>query len=120
MWTWHQRTGTATRNSATLRGYSGASQAKNDPSRQSEHNVGPIPCGHYLIGSPIDTTTHGPFVLPLTPNPQNEMFGRGGFLIHADSIVHPGAASEGCICLGPADRRAIHESGDCDLVVVPE
>ena len=37
--------------------------------------------------------------MPLIPSPTNEMFGRSEFLIHGDSLEHPGAASEGCIIL---------------------
>ena len=99
-------------------GYSGAGDGKNNPATQSMKNVGPIPVGLYRIGSPVDTVTHGPHVLPLTPNPQNSMFGRDGFLIHGDSVVAPGTASEGCIILSRAVRDAISASRDRDLQVV--
>ena len=61
---------------------------------------------------------HGPFVLRLTPAPTNEMFGRDGFLIHGDSIEHPGSASHGCIILPRAIREAIAKSDDDTLHVV--
>lgn len=99
-------------------GYSGAPDAKNDPSKCDVHDHGPIPPGHYSIGKPVDTETHGPFVLPLTPAPENEMHGRSGFLIHGDSIAHPGAASHGCIIVSRALREAVHRSGDNELEVV--
>src|SRR4051812_28785217 len=88
-------------------GYSGAGTSKNRPEDQDQHNRGPIPQGLYLIGDPVNTVTHGPFVLPLTPDPGNEMFGRAGFLIHGDSVVHPGMASEGCVILPMSIRQAI-------------
>ena len=44
--------------------------------------------------------------------------GRTHFLIHGDSIAHPGDASEGCIALSHAARQAIAISGDTELEVV--
>lgn len=98
-------------------GYSGAGDGKNNPAMQDVHNVGPIPRGEYEIGSPSDTKTHGPYVLHLTPAETNDMHGRSGFLIHGDSVVHPGTASEGCIILPRTVRERIWESGDIALTV---
>lgn len=98
-------------------GYSGAGTGKNNPDMQAEHNIGPIPRGEYKIGAPCDTKTHGPFVLSLTPDAQNTMCGRSGFLIHGDSIEHPGTASQGCIILARGARESIWESGDRALSV---
>lgn len=80
---------------------------------------GPIPQGLYYIGKPIDTIIRGPHVLPLTPSPENQMYGRGGFLIHGDSIVDPGNASDGCIILPLFVREAISSSDDMTLAVQP-
>ena len=44
--------------------------------------------------------------------------GRTAFLIHGDSIKHPGDASEGCIILGPHIRTRIAASGDTVLNVI--
>lgn len=99
-------------------GYSGAGNGKNKPDAQSIHNVGPIPRGAYHIQAPQNTVTHGPYVLPLLPDPANEMFGRYGFLIHGDSVVHPGTASEGCIIMPRDVRERIWQSNDHDLTVV--
>jgi hypothetical protein len=99
-------------------GYSGSPDAKNDPAKQTIHQHGPIPMGIYTISAPEFTETHGPYVLPLTPDPANEMFGRAGFLIHGDSIKDPGTASEGCIILPRFARERIWESGERGLVVV--
>lgn len=98
-------------------GYSGQPSCKNDPEKCMVHNKGPIPPGRYSIGQPRDTASHGPFVLPLTPAEDNEMFGRSGFLIHGDSASHPGEASEGCIILPRAVRETIHASEDTELEV---
>jgi hypothetical protein len=100
-------------------GYSGQPTCKNDPEKCSVVNEGPIPPGRYIIGSPRDTDTHGPFVLPLTPSADNEMFGRSGFLIHGDSLKHPGTASHGCIILSRAVRETINRNDDRELVVEP-
>lgn len=98
--------------------YSGKGEHKNRPEDQALKNLGPIPCGIYHIGDPHDSVDHGPFVLPLTPDPSNEMFGRDSFLIHGDSIDHPGAASEGCICTARTVRERVRASGDRVLEVI--
>ncbi len=46
------------------------------------------------------------------------MFGRSGFLIHGDSVSHPGEASEGCIILDRNVRETIANDDDKYLVVV--
>lgn len=99
------------------KGYSGAGDCKNVPDAQVIHNRGPIPIGLYKIGKHVDTVTHGPFVLPLTPSEANTMYGRDGFLIHGDSVIHPGTASEGCIILPRDVREEIEASGDQWLAV---
>lgn len=120
MWVYQQSTGEIKQEDTELLacGYSGKGECKNDPSSQKRHNEGPIPCGTYQIQAPYDTKTHGPFVLPLAPNLDNQMFGRSGFLIHGDSLHDPGTASEGCIILNRAVRERIWESGDHDLKVI--
>jgi hypothetical protein len=100
-------------------GYSGAGDHKNQPAAQGRKDEGPIPCGQYSIGKVREKTPlHGPYVLPLNPNPDNEMFGRDGFLIHGDSVVHPGTASEGCIILDRDIRDKVGASKDKQLIVV--
>ena len=119
MWTYDQSTGALSRDGAPIGdGYSGFESGKNNPEMQNVHDVGPIPQGRYEIGPPHDTTTHGPHVLPLTPLDGTDTFGRDGFLIHGDSIAHPGAASHGCIILSRDLRNLISDSGDPELEVV--
>lgn len=120
MWTYQQATGKILDPNGLVVGfgYSGKGKHKNDPESQSVPNQGPIPEGYYLIGAPHDTLTHGPYVLPLTPDPLNKMFGRSGFLIHGDSIVAPGTASEGCIIAARYIREDIAGSIVKLLVVV--
>ena len=99
-------------------GYSGAGPGKNSPSMQRVHDCGPIPVGRYIIRQPFSSPTHGPFAMPLEPDPTNEMFGRSGFLMHGDSLEHPGCASEGCIIMPRNVRDHVWESGDRELRVV--
>lgn len=118
-WTYEQSTGRMLQDGERVAiGYSGKGECKNDPSAQDVHNAGPIPRGSYTIDAPVDTATHGPYVLRLEPDAGNDMCGRAGFLIHGDSASHPGSASEGCIILGRAIREKIWESDDHALEVV--
>jgi hypothetical protein len=119
VWQYEQITGRILQDGERIAvGYSGAGECKNVPAAQDVHNAGPIPRGTYTIGAPVNTVTHGPYVLPLTPDAANEMCGRAGFLIHGDSVVHPGTASEGCIILGRQVREAIWNSKDTTLEVI--
>lgn len=106
-------------------GYSGgdcgnAPQGVNNPSEQMTPNVGPLPQGLYTIGAPYDHPRLGKYVMPLTPDPSNEMFGRGEFFVHGDLIGAVGQqkASDGCVILPLAIRQQIWNSGDHDLRVV--
>ncbi|HLW75686.1 MAG TPA: tlde1 domain-containing protein, partial [Bryobacteraceae bacterium] len=99
MWTYRQSTGEMSRDGiAAGIGYSGFEAGKNNPAMQEVEETGPIPQGRYTIGEPEDLEggPHGPFILRLTPDSGNQMFGRSGFLIHGDSIAQPGMASRGC------------------------
>lgn len=120
MWIYVVRTGRLFQNDAfKASGYSGAGSAKNDPTQQDKHNLGPIPVGVYMIGKAIETTaSHGPVVMPLTPVAYSETWGRNGFLVHGDSLVHPGMASHGCIILNRPMREEIAASMDRLLVVL--
>lgn len=77
--------------------YAGRGDCKNDPTKTSVAMLGPLPVGDYTIGDPYDGGRLGPVCFKLEPNPSNRMFGRSLFRLHADSIVTPGDASEGCI-----------------------
>lgn len=119
-WQYQQSTGYLKNAAGMLltTGYSGNGTGKNKPALQGEKCVGPIPCGTYTIDAPIDTTEHGPYGLPLIPEPTNVMEGRSGFLIHGDSKSSPGCASEGCIIASPLARKAIWSSTDHRLQVI--
>jgi len=119
MWIYKQSTGELFRDDQRIAsGYSGAGEGKNNPAMQEIHDKGPIPAGTYEIGTPRDTETHGPHVMPLTPIAGTNTFNRDGFLIHGDSIAAPGTASHGCIILGKDIRNMISSSGDSELQVV--
>ena len=94
-------------------GYAGRGEGKNNPEMQKVVATGPLPRGLYRLAAPHDDANTGPFSMRLTPfgppaewpaAPSNVdlelrewMFGRADFLIHPDSVAHPGEASHGCI-----------------------
>jgi hypothetical protein len=98
-------------------GYSGSLSkgGKNDPSKQCERDIGPIPRGRYTVGPPGPGPS--PYSLRLTPDISYQMCGRSNFLIHGDSVSHPGDASEGCIILSRSEREAIVKTGLKLLIV---
>jgi Protein of unknown function (DUF2778) len=117
-WSYSQSTGTLGHNGTVVAiGYSGHDRGKNNPDMQQIPNVGPIPQGRYFIGPPRDSEKVGPFAMPLDPAPETDTFGRSAFMIHGDSIVHPGTASEGCIIMLRDARNQIAASGDNELIV---
>ncbi|SHG71340.1 RHS repeat-associated core domain-containing protein [Fibrobacter sp. UWCM] len=110
-------------------GYAGKGLGKNnanwDNIRGGKNipNSGPLPAGKYTFGPMIENyiTSRGvslPFTMQLIPDPENEMFGRSGFLAHGDNSTH--TASDGCLIFDRAMRKAIDESGDRALQVVPD
>lgn len=99
-------------------GYAGLDAGKNNPDLQDVHDTGPLPCAFYTILAPVDTISHGPYVMWLVPDPGSELFGRSAFGIHGDSKEHPGKASHGCIVLARFVREMIWKSGDHRLQVV--
>jgi hypothetical protein len=119
-WIYSQRTGNLYLDGNVVgAGYSGSLEegGRNVPEKQDVENVGPIPRGKWSIGPPFFSNSHGPFCLPLTPSFWTP---RTSFLIHGDSIQHPGKASLGCIVLTREVRMRIWASGVRDLVVVED
>lgn len=120
MYTYSQSTGQLHHNSTLLTtGYSGRGVDKNIPADQGVVNLGPLPTGWYVVGQSRTDPKLGPLAMPLTPDSNNTMMGRGGFYIHGDSILHPGDASEGCIILDATARAYIANGSDKILQVVP-
>lgn len=126
MYLWEIKLGRLSQNGSQLGfGYAGGNlpphhdaTAVNNPDRTSEHNVGPLPVGKYHIGAAQNGTHLGPIAMPLYPHQDNVMFGRGGFWLHADSVVHPGQASEGCPIINYQLRLLISQGLDRELEVV--
>jgi Protein of unknown function (DUF2778) len=120
MWTYSQKTGALLHHGEQVAtGYSGFDDGKNNPDMQAIHNVGPIPQGAWMIvGPPMNTPDHGPYVLRLEPADGTNAFGRSGFLMHGDSIESPGCASHGCIIMPRNIREQVWASGDTELEVI--
>ena len=118
-WRYCQQTGTLLLNDKIIgTGYSGKGVGKNNPNMEQVKNVGPIPRGNYTIGPAYTHPNKGPIAMNLTPNDHTTTYGRSYFMIHGDSRVHPGSASEGCIILTRDIRNRIDTSGDKVLEVV--
>lgn len=120
MWKYEQVSGKLFSQAGTCvaAGYSGFGKGMNNPALQNIANVGPIPVGFYNILEPRDTEDHGPYVMPLEPFKENQMFGRSGFLCHGDSKEHPGMASHGCTIFPRVIRELVWNSADHQLEVV--
>ena len=93
-------------------------EARNNPAYQYTPNVGPLPVGTYMMGEAVQGSHLGPDAIPLTPDPENDMRGRGDFFIHGDHIGAPGCASNGCIIMSRATRRLLIASEDRQIQVI--
>lgn len=102
----------------TDKGYSGAGDGKNNPAKEKEKNVGPIPAGAYTLGK-ARTYKKMDNCFDLTPV-GHVAHGRTEFLIHGDDKKNPGTASQGCIILDAKTRKTIADSGVTKLRVVKE
>jgi hypothetical protein len=122
MWTYQITTGVlSTPEGSPLAppGYAGNGLGKNNPAAQDQHDVGPLPCGMYTVGPAYDSPKTGPMSMNLTPDAANQMYGRGGFRCHGDSIRDPGNASDGCIVQAQVNRLLLNASTDKRLQVIP-
>lgn len=119
-WTYKQSTGQLTDSTGFLvaTGYAGMGKGMNNPEMQGVQKIGPLPVGKYTFGTPVPYSHLGPFAIPLIPDSSNEMFGRGDFYVHGDSVDDPGNASEGCIIQSHPIRDLMWTSGDHQLEVV--
>ncbi len=102
-------------------GYAGGNEGQdpsgvNNPDMQDVKGVGPLPCGLYTFGTPVAQSPLGPFAIPLIPDSDNEMFGRGDFFCHGDTTPS-GNASKGCIIQARAVRNTMWLSKDHTLIV---
>ena len=91
--------------------------------KEKRTDVGPLPEGTYTIGKPYYHKGKdgkgglGPHTMNLTPNANNDMFGRTDFRIHGDKKNSNRDSSEGCIILEPKYRKQISNSRDNVLEV---
>lgn len=125
MYTYRQSTGELFQDGKLAgKGWAGQPPHKNDPDGQNVSKVGPLPRGKYKIGPAYHHPKLGPVTMNLTPDPSNEMFGRGDFRIHgfkADDLATPqneqDYSSEGCIIQIRPVRESIATGADRDLTV---
>lgn len=116
LWLYVQSSGKLYKNGEYVeRGYSGFGAGKNNLETEHIKNVGPIPAGIWRMRGPRDSVTKGPHCFDLNPI-AHKAHGRSAFMIHGDSIKHPGMASEGCIIL-PRVVREMFGEGDFLMVV---
>jgi hypothetical protein len=122
MWTYEQATGRLLHAGALVAiGYAGRGAGVDNAADERVVDVGPLPCGLYTIGAPVDGTHLGEGAMPLTPDPDTEMFGRGDFWMHQDNVAHNETGSEGCIVQALATLVAVAAAvatGDDRLEVV--
>jgi hypothetical protein len=122
MWSYQQSTGVLSDKTGqcVCVGYAGYGPGKNNPDFERRMGQGPLPRGLYKILAPVDTLTHGPFVLWLEPLPDTELYGRSGFGIHGEAKdpERRGKASHGCPIIDRVHREQIWHSGDHLLEVV--
>jgi len=98
-------------------GYAGRGEGLNNPDRQAEQGVGPIPQGTYDIGEPRNGRNTGPATMNLDPVEETNTFGRDLFRIHGDNARGDRSASEGCVILPRGVRDDIGNSNDNRLRV---
>ena len=104
-------------------GYAGGNCGKNpeginNPAMCGVKDIGPLPLGLYMMGTPVEGTHLGPLAIPLTPDPSNVMGGRSDFYCHGDHIGKYRSASDGCIIMSHATRLLLIASTDKQIQVI--
>lgn len=98
--------------------WSGHGDAANDPSREREKGIGPLPAGIYAIGPMRDGGHLGPEVMDLTMI-EGDAFGRDLFRIHGDFVGDVDfSASDGCVIAQRLVREWIDAQPDRRLQVI--
>lgn len=100
-------------------GYAGNGEYKNDPKSTHVKDHGPIPCGDWDIGDPVNHPRCGLYCLPLTPRPGTDTKNRAGFYMHGENLAHIGESSDGCPIQQKIVRLRVGMSSDRILRVVP-
>ena len=129
MWTYKSRTGELIRPDGTSFGYgfSGQRLGLNEPSKQYEKMIGPIPAGKFILKAWIQKHPKlGLCCIDLDPAPGVDLGGRSDFLIHGYRDMFKNGmkafleSSNGCICIGDCNtRKQIWDSPDHKLFVDP-
>lgn len=96
-------------------GYAGKGDGLNNPSKEDEPNVGPIPCGVWSLSFPYEDPHKGKNCFRLVPLTYRGS--RRSFMIHANSKTGGTASSEGCIIMDAAVRQKLAESKENHLIV---
>lgn len=106
--------------------YSGRGQGLNNPSREDEEAIGPIPRGTWTMAAFLSyPTSLGPVAIHLLPDEKTRqrivLLGRDpvSFYAHDGNKAETLTASEGClVCLqGTAGVKSLWDSGDHTIVV---
>lgn len=111
LWSYSQSKGELRRDGDLITiGYSGHGEGLNNPDLEHVRSYGPIPRGLWLIGTPYDSESTGPFTLPLQYVHGPVPHGRSAFRIHGDNRLLDRSASHGCIVVGRGIREMIAKS----------
>ena len=106
--------------------YSGQPPYVNLPSAENLENLGPIPCGNFVMSSVIEEHPKlGRFVIVLVPDDETRAriaaMGRNpdSFRVHGERLEPPpGFASDGCIVMDYGGRVAAWQNSDHGLQVI--
>lgn len=99
------------------KGYAGRGAGLNNPDKEKEKNVGPIPAGLHKYRRAARVQGDEGLLRPAAR--RHTAHGRTGFLIHGDYKMDH-SASEGCVILSAGIRKKVSESGVTKLRVVKE
>ena len=97
-------------------GYSGHASNLNDIHKENQQGIGPLPKGLYRITKVYDDPERGVHTCVLTPDTENKMYGRAGFLIHGDTPAEAHAASDGCIIMPKWCRMLLQVGDEIDVL----
>lgn len=96
--------------------YSGHGEGLNNPDKENERGVGPLPRGVYRIVQWRNDPHLGPCVAQLQ-QVKGDNFGRSGFYIHGDNTALNHSASDGCI-IAPHDVRVAFQASGIQYFTV--
>lgn len=108
MFIYQQSTGRISHDGVDLGiGYAGNGEWLNEPWAQNIKKHGPLPQGYYTIGPPHVHDHLGPITMALTPDPENEMYGRRDFFMHGVHENDHQDSSDGCIAANKVIRNTV-------------